>query len=475
MEGFHPFGGSSYGIYAADLRQPDMRQAFVGAAQRCGGFSGTWEDLLAEFATRYYADWEAWPEAGALIDSSQRMIPTVHNHSLDKNPGAAWSFDAHTWAYDSAQLWRIGALQEEPTPHATLVLSLVEAGAGGTPVGGGPAYMVYPLNGSVQQGVVGPFIFSSEAPTLVVQNFGSLELGSSVNQVYLVGVHTTFVEAYTEVRHTVEAYLLPGVQSLQAAYSEEGYGKGTIVVTWEIDETYLPEDVEFVVYTSLDAGFPLQKEAEREHRSSRETHIPFDPEIVSVSVVLEDAHGNQAPVVSDGLTSETQELEPLDYRAIMLAAQKSLGVELQPDPEYCDSETGCWWTDYDSTFMYEGELYHQSVLFSRKGDGDSLQAAYERDLDSENFAPHGPPVAGSYAGFDTWHYRADQLYLQISDSEWSPQGTSETIIIYGPDWQIYLGWDLGCPYYTPRCVYEELPTLMPFADALLAGIVAVRP
>lgn len=470
VEGFHPSGGSSYGIYAANLKQPDLRQAFVSAAQRCGGFAGTWEDLLAEFAAGYYADREVWPGAGDVIGSEGRMRPERHDWSLDKDPGAAWSFKEHAWAYDSAQLWRIGSMQTAPTPRSTLVLRLAEAGTGGS-----PAYRAYPLRGDVQQDLVGPTTFSSETPTLAVENFGSLDQGAAVNQVYLVGVHTTLVEAYVVFGHTVQAYLLPQVHNLRAAYVEEGYGKGTVAVTWEIDETYVPDDVEFVVYTSQDAGWPLQNEVDRKNRVSRETNISFDPDVVSVSVVLEDAYGNQAPVVSTGLSSETQELEPLDYRAIMLAAQKSLGVELQPDPESCVSETGCWWVDYDSTFMYAGEMYHQSVFFGPKPTGDPPQASYEKDLEREHIAPHGPPVAGSYAGSDTWHYRADHLYLQISDSEWIPQGISESFFIYGPDWQIYHRWSLDCPYDNPQCVYEDLPTLMPFADALLAEIVAVRP
>ena len=281
VNGFHPSGGSSYGIYAANLKHPDMRQAFVSAARRCGGFSGTWEELLAEFATRYYADWEAWPAAGTLVGSRVRLKPEYHVWNLDMKPGAAWSFKPHGWAYDSAQVWYIGSVQAGPTPRSTLVLRLAEGGQEGS-----PAYQAYPLSDKVQQGVAGPTTFSSESPTLAVQDFGNLDQGAAVNEVYLVGVHTTYVEAYTGFAHTVEAYLLPQVQTLRAAYVEEGYGKGTIAVTWEIDETYVPDGVEFVVYTSQDAGWPLQNEADRNHRSSRDTNISFDPDVVSVSVVL---------------------------------------------------------------------------------------------------------------------------------------------------------------------------------------------
>jgi len=69
--------------------------------------------------------------------------------------------------------------------------------------------------------------------------------------------------------------------------------------------------------------------------------------------------------------------------------------------------------------------------------------------------------------------------LSAISPEWIPQGVGDSFIdsfiIQGPDWLICLSWSLGCPFDTPRCVYEELPTLMPFADALLAEIAAARP
>jgi len=459
LEGFHPFGGSSYGVYTANLKHPDMRQAFVGAAQRCGGYSGTWEDLLVEFATRYYADWEAWPGAGDLISSVARMRPYVHDHSLDKNPGGDWSFQKHAWAYDSAQLWRIGSMQAgSPTPRSTLVLRLVEEGQAD-----GPAYRAYPLSGRVQQDVIGPFTFSRETPTLAVPDFGSLEQGATVNQVYLVGVYTKLVEAYTVFPHTLEAYLLPEVKNIRAEYVKEGYGKGTIAVTWEVDETYIPNRAEFVVYTSQDAGWPLQKEVSRQNRRSRETNISFDPNVVSVSVVLVDSYGNQSPMASIPISEPAR----VDFAAdeVMVAALHRLGIQFEPDLESC-TQTGCWFTDYERQYVqpnYEVSMQHVYVWLGH-GRRDIFKA-YELDQTYEDVTPEGPPQQFGYRGLEAWIYRANTLSFESS-------GFNQTIIILGTDWNVYLAYSVICPHDMPQCDLSEIPSLYHFADAILNELAA---
>jgi hypothetical protein len=320
LEGFHTFGGSAREIYAANLKHPDMRQAFLGVARRCGNFEGSWNDLFAEFATRYYVDWDAWPTASWLVDSALRTIPENYNHSLYRAPVGSSQFPAHRWPIDSSALWRISASGEDAersTPPSTLVLHLLKPGMPGTPnTQGTPRYWIYPLSGRTQQPAIGPTYFDSNNPTVAVYNFGDIKQGAAVDQVYLVGVNTPIIGAggadTPSFLQVIEFYLLPMPYNLSVNQAQtDGEAEETLLeVRWAIDAVYFPSELRnlnFRIFTSNEISNPLQQEvAVRGSNQNRVVRFTATPDTLLVSVVLEDSYGNHSPVASTPVSIRPQ-------------------------------------------------------------------------------------------------------------------------------------------------------------------------
>ncbi len=125
-DGIYPFGGSSYGIYVADLKDSGMYSTLAAAAGRCGGYHGNWASLLGEFARRYYVEWDRWPTAERLLlgnrgapnmGNAEKVTgyqPEAFDWAARAGEGGAHRFPAYTWHESSAAMWRIATSADAP-------------------------------------------------------------------------------------------------------------------------------------------------------------------------------------------------------------------------------------------------------------------------------------------------------------------------------------------------------------------------
>ncbi len=310
-DGIYPQGGSSYGIYVAGLKSADMGEVFLKAAQKCGGFRGTWADLLAEFARCYYVEWEQWPTAEKLL-SGNRSAPLVQNSltttgyreeafqwKLREGGGGCHTFPKYTWRDGSAAMWRI-IVTSASVPVSTLVLEADtpnEAGA--------PQHWAYPFHhipdiSEVRGAAVGPTRFHGDRPTLAFKEFGSRKAGGKVFEVDLVGVDDSV--GLFGATSTLRAYLLPAPKAVHSEWvqvTEGGRQVQKLRVKWQDDVAWLPigvPNLAHVVYASADPAAPLRKRLGYVLLGQGDSLDIVPPDGASVvAVVLADSYGNQGP------------------------------------------------------------------------------------------------------------------------------------------------------------------------------------
>ncbi len=310
-DGIYPQGGSSYGVYVAGLKGVDMSAVFLKAAQKCGGFKGTWADLLAGFARCYYEEWDQWPAAERLLIAN-RAAPAVQNSAAATGypkeafewttrveGGGSHTFPVYTWRDGSAALWRI--LATANTPATTLVLTAAAPSDAGAALNWAYPYRYAGTASEIARGAaVGPTRFDANQPSLAFDAFGSFKAGGQVREVDLVGVDDTV--GIFGATSTVRAYLLPAPKAVSAEWvqvSEGGTQVHKLRVSWQDDAAWLPKDVPnlaHLVYASADPAQP-QGEVLGAMLLGQGDYLDVTPPegTAVVAVVLADGFANQGP------------------------------------------------------------------------------------------------------------------------------------------------------------------------------------
>lgn len=311
-DGIYPQGGSSYGVYVAGLKGADLAEVLLKAAQKCGGFRGTWADLLAEFARCYYVEWEQWPAAEKLL-SGNRGAPLVQNSlattgypreafewtAREGGGGSSHTFPEYTWRDGSAAMWRI--VTSANTPVSTLVLA-----ADAPSEAGAAQHWAYPFHytaggGQLARGAaVGPTRFHADRPTLAFKEFGPPKAGGKVFEVDLIGVDDSV--GLLGAKSTLRAYLLPAPKAVHSEWvqvTEGGKQVQKLRVRWQDDTAWLPKGVHnlaHVVYASADPAQPLSQ-IQGAVLVGRGDSLDIVPPAGArvVAVVLADGFANQGP------------------------------------------------------------------------------------------------------------------------------------------------------------------------------------
>lgn len=306
-------GGFSSLHIAANVRSPYMDQALLKAAQTCGGYTGTWDDLLGEFARDYYIEWDEWATAETLLRGN-RNLPLI-SAARGNDPAApqfSWltttdrggskAFDLHSWNESSAAMWRFEGADDL---HASLVLQVAPAGFDWQKL---PLFWVYPFHTYRDRAPgVGPKQFVESNPTVAVRGFGKAkQQGAKVEKVYLAGVMGRTV--YSALQggsgsSSLTAYLLPaphGVATELVEATESGRKVQRLRVTWATNQVWFPSGIKGLSHIvgaySGDADEPLRSSFGRvpvEKGNSLEIEPPAPG--TRLAVVLADRFGNQGP------------------------------------------------------------------------------------------------------------------------------------------------------------------------------------
>ena len=334
------FGGSSYLHAAANQRQPDLSQALLAAARLCGGFGGTWDDLLAEFARDYLMEWDDWPTGSALLGGNHDL-PLVHaarGNAPDAreftwrtftDPGGSKAFDLFSWREASAAMWRVEGASDL---LATLVLQMAPAAFDWQTL---PVYWAYSfLNVRDREPAIGPKQFVESNPTIAVPRFGlARQEGARVERVFLMGVLGK--AAYSALQggfgnSALTAYLLPApqrVETKEVQVAEAGRTVPKLRVSWAVNPKWLPTEIKGLYHVvgsysgnpddplrSSFGGVPVEK--------GNSLDIEPPPPGTRIAVVLVDHYGNQGPAA---VADPPAMAGPKGLEDVVIAAVERLG------------------------------------------------------------------------------------------------------------------------------------------------------
>ncbi len=384
-DGIFPSGGAWIGRKTSSFVSTDMSQAFLNAAQKCGGFTGTWHDLLTEFAKKYYVEHDKWPGLGKVVNPSsgeplERSSVIYGWPANDTDPTLIWNvklaprpetLPTLQFPSSSAALWMIRA-QDDIV--GTLVLrmdektSMMAVPQMGVVVESAPEFWIYRFRGIHQKmwgNPIGPIQFSGKNPTVAVPDFCEKD-ENQVSEVCVLGVDSRSGRGLG-TSCTLKGYLLPppkGLTTERMQVTEDGKQVDKLRVSWAVDSRWVNSAIskEFGGFTHevRDSSGKVVLTSIPVEQGNSVDIIP-QPNMTTISVVLLDSYKNEGP---SGIVE-------IEAPSVSLILDTNMPDPGEPNQPYTFTATpsitppaGCFYKWYDCGTLQDGTGSSNSISFN---------------------------------------------------------------------------------------------------------------